>query len=134
MITLRLVDCLDARYLYNLLKERTKAQSISHRKMPTFAEHEAFMDSNPYYRWYIIVAGPMKVRVGTIYLTDDREVGIHIKHTYRGRGFGPLAITTLHRAYPGTLYANIAPKNTPSERMFKRLGFKKIQHTYRLDA
>lgn len=130
MIYLRRVDYPDDRFLYALLKERTKAQSISHRKMPTFKEHQAFMQSDPYHRWFIILSGC--TRVGSIYLSKRREVGIHIARKYRGRGFGPIAVQTLIQAYPGKMLANIAPKNTPSERMFKRLGFKKIQHTYEL--
>jgi hypothetical protein len=43
--------------LFDLLRERTPEQSISHKVMPTFDEHSAFYHSIPYAAWYAIKAG-----------------------------------------------------------------------------
>ena len=40
--------------LWELLQERTPAQSISHKEMPTFKQHKKFVDSKPYAVWYMI--------------------------------------------------------------------------------
>ena len=59
--------------LYDLLSERTPEESISHKSMPTYPEHEKFVQSNPYFAWYLIdVDGQF---VGSIYLSKQREIG-----------------------------------------------------------
>lgn len=126
---LRKVTEYDARFLYALLKERTPEQSISHKQMPSYLAHCWFMRSDPYMRWWIIMH--KRARVGAVYVTREWEIGVHIQRKYRGRGFGSEAVQTVMNHFRGQrLLANIAPKNKPSEKMFKRLGFKKIQHTY----
>ena len=40
--------------LYELLAERPVKSWISHRQMPTRAEHETFVASKPYATWYLI--------------------------------------------------------------------------------
>ena len=44
-----------ARVLYELLAERNPEQNISHKAMPSFDEHCAFVASKPYQAWYLIV-------------------------------------------------------------------------------
>ena len=72
----QLVDDSDLRFLFNLLKERDPNTNISHKKMPTFTEHEQFVKSKPYSYWYIIKLSRKKI--GTIYLSKNNEIGIFI--------------------------------------------------------
>ena len=76
-IKLKPVDKSDFRFLYQHLKERNPSANISHKKMPTYAEHVKFVMSRPYSKWYIIIHKNKKV--GIIYLTKQNEIGIFIK-------------------------------------------------------
>ena len=62
--------------LYNLLKERT--YSISHRKVPSFEEHEKFVCSNPYRYWYLIsFEGSL---VGSFYVKFDNSISPNVNY------------------------------------------------------
>lgn len=118
-------------FLYELLKERTPEQSISHRAMPTLEEHAQFVRSKPYFAWYLIMVGDEWA--GTCYLTHDSEIGIHIKDGYRGNGYGAQAVSALMTKWPRKRYlANINPANAPSIAFFEKLGARHIQSTFEL--
>ena len=68
------MDQNDTELLFELLKQR--AHSISHIKTPNWDEHEAFVKSNPYRYWAIILDGDCPI--GTFYLQDDNSVGLNI--------------------------------------------------------
>jgi len=114
--------------LYELLEERTPDQSISHKETPTFEEHEFFVNSNPYLVWYFIEHD--KVIMGSIYLTNNREIGIFIFKKHKSKGFGKVAVEALMEKHPGKFLANIAPTNKESIQFFEGLDFKLIQKTY----
>ena len=118
--------------LYLLLEERTVEQSISHKSMPTYQEHEAFVESKPYHVWYLIVFDERYV--GSIYLTKQREIGVFIFNKFKGNGFGGDAIRLLMEKWPGKFLANINPDNLYSIELFKKLGFNQIQVTYALNS
>ena len=123
--------------LWDLLAERSPEQSISHKGMPTPGEHNAFVDralKDEYHAWYLIQADSKFV--GSIYLTDRYEIGVSVFKAHQGHGYGPMAVRLLmdvFRHAPKFL-ANINPANEPSRKMFEKLGFKKIQETYSLEA
>ena len=118
--------------LYELLRERTEQQSISHKKMPTYQEHCRFVDSKPYKDWFLIE--DHGEAVGAIYLTHQNEIGVFIFKKYQGKGYGPLAIHMLMCRFPGERFlANINPNNAASIKCFTQLGFKLIQQTYELE-
>ena len=117
--------------LYTLLSERTPAQSISHRGMPTREEHEAFVRAQPYVAWYLI-HNEARGYVGSVYLTRHREVGLFIFVGDQGRSFGMAALEALRVAHPGRLLANINPANEASIRFFTAAGARHIQNTYEL--
>jgi RimJ/RimL family protein N-acetyltransferase len=118
--------------LYDLLSERTPDQSISHKTMPTLAQHRTFVRKIPYRYWYLV--GTDEHIVGQIYLSQADEIGVFIFREYKGRGYGTAAVKALlDKHKPARVIANINPKNRASARMFKRLGFKLIQHTYGLE-
>jgi hypothetical protein len=61
-IHIRSVIDSDFRFLFNLLKEGSTTENISHKKMPTYNEHKKFVKSKPYSRWYIVVLSNKKNR------------------------------------------------------------------------
>ncbi len=114
--------------LYQLLRERTPEQSISHKRMPTYEQHRKFVFSRPYPFWYLIEAGGYSV--GATYLTHRNEIGIFILRAAQGRGYGSKAVRELMLRHPGPFLANISPENEPSMAFFERLGFNLLQMTY----
>ena len=128
---MRLVDVYDVEigttYLFDLLKERKKDESISHKKMPLWKDHVAFVDSKPYKYWYLIVDDCV---VGSIYLTKRNEVGMSIFRLFRRHGYASEALTMFRRKHKGKLYANINPNNHASIAFFKKRRFTPLQVTY----
>jgi len=116
--------------LYELLKERTKDQSISHKGLPTMSDHAKFVRSRPYQAWYLIKLDD--TYIGSTYLTNQREIGIFIFNEFQGKGYAKKAIESLMTLWPGNFYANINPDNERSIRFFKKLGARHIQNTYEL--
>ena len=116
--------------LWQWLKQRTPDQSISHVSMPTIQQHRDFVLAKPYPHWYLIRVA--NTYIGNIYLTDRREVGIHIDNTHRGKGYGSTALKALSEISPGHMLANINPVNSASIAFFKKHGATILQHTYKL--
>lgn len=120
-----------AGFLYDLLAERTKLQSISHKAMPTLEQHVSFIMSRPYGDdWYLVHVRDVGL-VGAVYLTSQREIGVSILCAHRFYGYGTAAVRALMAAHPGGQFlANINPANAASIAMFAKLGFHHIQNTY----
>lgn len=117
-------------YLYALLIEREPHQSISHKRMPTVEEHLAFVRSNPYAEWWLLVRG-INTCIGGAYVTRANEIGIAIFNRHRRHGYGRLAVQMIVKQHKGKrLLANIAPGNEVSRSMFEKLGFTLIQNTF----
>lgn len=124
----------DALFLWRLLCEREHRPdvNISHRKMPTYAEHVAFLKSDPYESWFIVDSDGWAR--GSIYLSRASEVGVFVAAEAQGCGIGKEAVRLLMARYPGRrLLANVNPKNLRSIKMFEGLGFTLLQQTYALD-
>jgi RimJ/RimL family protein N-acetyltransferase len=117
---------------YQLLQEREPSQNISHKTMPTWDEHQAFIKSHPYKAWYVFRT-PMGEPAGCVYLTRNREIGIFVLKKHQGQGLATQAITEIMRLHPGRILANINPANETSIRLFAKFGFRHIQNTYALD-
>ena len=130
-IKLKEVSKSDIKFLYQHLKERDPITRISHKKMPTFTQHEKFVLSNPYKKWYIIIQKNKKI--GSVYLTEMNEIGLFLKKDAQGKGLGQKSLELLMKLNPRNRYlANISPKNKNSIRFFKKNNFKLIQYTYEL--
>ena len=125
---LRPIEKSDYKMLFNILQERTPEQSISHKEMPTWDEHVAFIESDPYLFWYAIENenGP----VGSVYITPAREVGIFLFKAVQGEGYAGEALSVVMKMHPGKVLANINPANHASKRFFQRMGFRQIQETW----
>lgn len=117
-----------AHILWDLLAERPATANISHREMPTWTAHEAFVKAHGYRTWRLIET-PHGI-VGAIYLTMQNEIGIGIFSWAQGQGYGPAAIMLLMTEYgPRRFLANVAPGNEKSRQMFEKLGFTHVQET-----
>ena len=131
-IKLKEVNKSDLKFLYQHLKERDPITRISHKKMPTFSEHEKFVMSNPYSKWYIIIKKNKKI--GSVYLTKMNEIGLFLKKEFQNSGLGQRSLELVMELNPRTRYlANVSPKNKRSIKFFKKNGFKLIQHTHELE-
>lgn len=125
---------------YQLLCERESHENISHRKMPTWQEHLAFVGSKPYPEWWAILVDSESPDCfempGCLYVTDRNEIGVGILKTYRRRGIAEAALRFLidpRKTRP--LLANINPANNASIALFAKLGFGgPVQVTYELRA
>ena len=131
LVKLKAVSKSDYRFLYNLLMERDARANISHKKMPTYNQHVAFVSAKPYSKWYVILSDTNKA--GSIYLTSQNEIGIFIKKSFQGKQLGNIALHKLIQKNPKKRYlANVNPQNKKSMCFFKNNGFKLIQYTFEL--
>jgi RimJ/RimL family protein N-acetyltransferase len=118
-----------AKVLFDLLAERSREQSISHKVMPTWEQHIAFIRSKPYSHWYVVDENPGLV--GAIYLSKQDEIGVSIFKKYQRKGFAREAVLDLMRRHPRkAFYANINPANEASKALWRSLGFSHLQDTY----
>lgn len=119
--------------LYELLKQRPTEANISHRTFPTFEQHRQFVTRRPYDAWYLVVDDDRAgAYIGSVYLTNAREVGVFIFKSWQRLGYACRVISALREKHPGRLLANVAPENEPSHALFLKLGGRVIQHTYEL--
>jgi len=129
---LREVTIQDAKLLFHLLKERPGYSNISHTKLPTFNNHLKFIQSKPYHKWYIVMGKGLGNyrQVGSAYITDRDEIGIHVLRKFWSQGYAKSAVKDVMRENPRKqYYANIAPSNMISQKLFKKLGFRTLQYT-----
>jgi len=112
----------DVSFLYNLLENRDSIYNISHKKMPSFAEHEKFVFSEPYLNWYVISLDTKKI--GAAYLSFDDEIGISFLPEYDNELFRKKSLVELINKNPRTKYfANVNPKNEKYKTFLKKYGF-----------
>ena len=122
----------DYSFLYNLLKERNPQTNISHKKMPSYAQHVKFVNSHPYAKWYIIEKGGEGV--GSVYLSKQNEIGIFLKKKFQNQAIGNTVLDLIIKKNPRKRYlANINPKNKKSISFFKKNKFRLIQYTFELN-
>ena len=122
----------DGLFLYNRLKERESIVNISHKKMPTYAQHMKFIESKPYSKWYIIKLSNKKI--GSAYLSKQNEIGIFIIKNMHQQKLGTSVLNILIKKNHRKRYlANINPKNKKSIGFFKKNGFKLVQYTFELE-
>lgn len=130
-------DWNDIGFLYLLLSQRSSEENISHSKMPSFLEHHAFVQSDPYKVWYMIYIEnePFEeCKIGSVYISKENYVGIHLVRAFQKMGIGTeiLKQIVLDDVTSRPIYANINPANAKSIKLFERAGFIHIQNTYKL--
>lgn len=117
-------------FLWLLMGERKPEVNISHQGMPTWDQHVQFVDGKPYKSWHLIqLDGDI---AGAVYLSKQSEIGIHVFARHQGRGIGRAAVLELMAWHPGLrLFANVAPFNEKSMKLFVELGFHLVEHTFK---
>jgi hypothetical protein len=131
-IKFKKITILDADFLYTLLEERSSIVNISHKKIPTFLQHKKFIKLNPYSYWYMVFL--KNTKIGTLYLTNLNEIGLHIKKEFKNLKIESMILEKLFHKHPRDRYlVNLNPKNEIAVKLFKKRGFKLIQHTYEFD-
>lgn len=133
-------------FLYKLMQQRLEEHdahtNISHRQMPSFSAHAAYVEGHPNAAWYIPrnEAGTM---LGSVHATKNNEIGIVIAKEYRRQGYAAAVLRAFfnqHTPLPaekgkrsGHWIANIVPSNEASIRLFARFNATHIQNTYELN-
>ena len=92
-VNLKQVTKNDMLFLYELLKNKDPSTNISHKKMPTYAQHIKFIESKPYSKWYVIKFNNKKI--GSVYLSKQNEVGIFIKKNMHSQKLGTSVLNIL---------------------------------------
>jgi RimJ/RimL family protein N-acetyltransferase len=119
--------------LYAMLSKRPSVANISHKKMPSFAQHREYVKSRPYQVWYLLSDVPRNW-VGHVYLTERKEIGVQILQAYQKKGYATSAVRQIMTHNTGPFYANINPRNRASIAFFRKLGFHIISSTYKLEG
>lgn len=131
VVKLKPVSKNDYRFLYGLLKERNPHSNISHKKMPSLGEHEKFIKSKPYFKWYIIYKNNQKC--GSVYLSKINEIGIHFKKKFDEIPMYDETLFIMMEKHPKKRYlANVNPSNLKLIRFYVKHKFELIQYTYEL--
>lgn len=128
---------------YKLLKERPENANISHTHLPTHEEHRRFVLNHPYRNWFLIEHAERIMPaqwVGSLYLTNQNEIGIFILAQHQRKGYAARAIKLVLDSIPplpalasrrsGQYIANVAPGNEASIKLFTGLGAVHLQNTY----
>ena len=122
-IELKKIGREDHTFLYELLKKRDPIYNISHKKMPSYDEHEKFVKSEPYTNWYIVFLNNEKI--GAAYLSFDNEIGISFLPDYDIEIFRKKSLSELIDKNPRKRYlANVNPRNEKYKEFLKKEGFK----------
>ena len=120
-IHLKLVSKIDYDFLYDLLKQRKPEVNISHKKMPTMKQHEKFVSSKPYKKWYVIKF--LNESIGSIYLSNQNEIGFFLKKEYEKNVIRNYILDLFIKKNPQSEYfVNINPKNKKLSKFFQNNG------------
>ena len=132
MIKLKTITKSDISFLFELLKNRTQFENISHKNIPTFKNHEKFVNSKPYFKWYVIYEDLIKI--GSAYITNQNEIGIHFISIREQENFFLESLKNIMIKHPRKRFLiNINPKNKKLKKIIEKNHFKLIQHTYELE-
>ena len=133
MIKLKNVTKSDIYFLFELLKKRASFENISHKRIPVFKNHEKFINSKPYFKWYIIYENFEKI--GSAYLTNQDEIGIHFLDIKNNERLFLTLLEHIMKKHPRKRFlVNINPKNKKLKKIVEKNHFKLIQHTYEFES
>ena len=121
---------------YRLLKLRTS--SISHKKIPAFAEHKKFVANHPYRFWFLVKA--QEEYIGAVYLKHDNSIGLNITDDFSNltkevlqkvvSSFEPLPPSKSMRN--GRFIVNVALEDVSLADSIMEFGGLEIQRTFLL--
>ncbi|MFK7993567.1 MAG: hypothetical protein AB8B87_05485 [Granulosicoccus sp.] len=138
LLTLRPVTTSDAdvNELFSLLQQRQFG--ISHRAMPSYDDHKAFVLSHPYRGWFIVQQEQLSV--GSVYLLESNHIGINMLAGYASLIKPAIdMLCDLFQPLPGIasvrsarFVLNVAPRDTEQIDALESAGAVLIQQTYQL--
>ena len=123
--------------LYTLLLKRTHC--ISHKKKPTYSEHQQFVEKHPYRYWFL--ARFHSEYIGTIYVKDDNSIGVNLENnppSEQVNNFINLILQDIQPLPPITsirgsgFYINVAPDNQALSQALTKRGCSIVQITYKV--
>jgi len=124
--------------LYALLKKRT--YGISHKKLPSFVEHENFVRNNPYKYWFMILK--KNQAIGTIYLNYDNSIGLNVVSMsekimsacidFAINNFSPEA--EKKSKISKDMFINVHARNSEMIDVLEKMHLEPIQLSYRLPS
>jgi RimJ/RimL family protein N-acetyltransferase len=127
--------------LWDVLAQREPSENISHKAMPTLAQHCRFVAKHPYEGFYLIEVDG--VLVGKVYLTfppaapslPGNEIGYDILRVHQRKGYATQAVRMLMQMHgPRRYIFNVSPLNKPAQEFVESLGGSLCQYTYELEA
>lgn len=124
--------------LYDLLLKRK--HTISHKAVPSFEDHAAFVNVHPYRAWYLVLVGDQAI--GTFYISNENTVGINITDSSDEALIDNICSHIIAEYAPlpeiksvrGPAFAiNVAPDNEFLINALERLNKKVLQISYSLE-
>lgn len=136
-INFKSVESDDSLILYQLLKNRK--YSISHKQMPSYVDHQKFVNSQPYKYWYLIYED-FEV-IGSFYIKEDNSIGLDLQKLelsilkriifFIKDSFSPSE--PVLSKIPSYYYINLADSNKRLLDILKLIGCEPIQVSLRLN-
>lgn len=118
----------DAQFLYELRTETSTASASIQKNDFSFESHQKWLRnklSDPKANLYIVIWSGE--RVGQVRVDADTTVSISIRPDKRGQKIGEKALFwAVHLRNDSCNFAFIQPHNFPSQKIFERIGFRKI--------
>lgn len=121
--------------LYAQLDKRL--HNISHKRMPSFKEHETFVRNHPYREWMIVKNGG--TAIGNAYIQFDNSIGLHfdssesferlfeiMKLIYSS--YSPLPAEPSIRI--DEFFLRVPSDNHMLQQRLSRLGFREVERTF----
>lgn len=121
---------------WQLMKYRPEERCISHRAMPDWDDHCAFVDDPPYLAWYVVAVDGQPA--GTVYLTHPAgqslagdEIGLDLFPRFIDEAVVGSVVDELMELHPRKRYLwNVATLDDEMKRIVQQLGFWIVQETY----
>lgn len=116
----------DLGFLYGVLIQRLQDpdSNISHKTLPSWDEHVAYLRSGAYRVHYLATLGERAdFCLGHCYVDYRDCVGVYVQVGFRRHGIAKWMLAELIARHPPPLVANVNPKNGASLRLFRNAGF-----------
>lgn len=125
-------------FLYWLLSERDTRESISHSRLPAYADHERFVRSRPFRGWYVIDEGEW---IGAVSVNSLNEIRIHFLPGKRTWERVKEALAAVKEKHPplepkpsvrAGYVLNVSPRDMDMHAALSSIGARVVQNTYAL--
>ena len=116
---------------------RNRVHNISHSELPSFKEHENFVEHHPYRAWFIVKLDGKCV--GNIYVQFDNSIGLSCDDGMSAPQISNILNLIFSKMDPleaipsvryGSFFLNVPSSNTELQKKLSSLGFLESQRTY----